>query len=163
MPTNPNFAVDYIHLGKEGPMGNDKKLTFIAASALSLLCYEKEDEISRILRTHDHFRVTRALDLLSDVWVIPNVADSILLPTLSKPHPPPLLAWSVVLQTVFVGFRGTWSVSDIMSDIDIRQSSEPNLASRFHAGFYSRASQYTTLIEQLAKCYRVVVCGHSLG
>ncbi|KAK1758805.1 hypothetical protein QBC47DRAFT_409639 [Echria macrotheca] len=163
MPTNPNFAPDYIHLGKEGTMSDNKKLTFIAASALSLLCYEKEDQISRILRTDDRFRVARDLDLLSNVWVIPNFADSTLLQKQSSLHSSPLLAWSLALQTVFVGFRGTWSAYDVLSDIDIRQSPDPTLGSRFHAGFYARASQYTTLIEQLAKRYRVVVCGHSLG
>ncbi|KAK3365563.1 hypothetical protein B0T24DRAFT_682655 [Lasiosphaeria ovina] len=163
MPTNPNFAADYICLGQEGPTSNDKKLTFIAASALSLLCYEGKDEIPRILRTDDRFRVAWALKLLSDVWVIPNAVDSMMLQTASQRYPSPLLAWSDVLQTVFVGFQGTGNAADILSDINIGQSPEPNLGSRFHAGFYARAYQYTTLIEQLAKRYRVVVCGHSLG
>lgn len=121
---------------EERQASSGKKLTFIAASALSLLCYEKNEEILDVLRTDDRFRAARDLNLLSNVWVIPNAVDSRMLQTASE-RQPLLLAWSEVLQTVFVGFRGTWSTADVLSDLNIGQSAEPNLGCRFHAGFYA--------------------------
>jgi hypothetical protein len=161
MPRYPKFPADYIHLS-EGPTNDDKKLSFVAASALSLLCYEGHDVVTEGFRTDDRFRHLQ--NLLSGVWPVANVASSMLaLQPAVYPCTPPLIAWSERLQTLFLGFPGTWSTKDVLSDVNIGQEAEPNLGSRFHAGFYARALQYTTLIEQLAKQYKLVVCGHSLG
>lgn len=104
--------------------------------------------------------------IISKVWSLVDVAS----PFQAKPaeaaktnNTAPLLAWSTRLQTFFLGFRGTQVAFDVLTDANIDQSTSPDLGTRFHAGFFARAVPYTTLIEELAQDYKIVVCGHSLG
>lgn len=166
MPGNPDFPSDHIDfqthdddLTQEEKLA--KTLTFIGASAVSLLCYESEDDVASVLRNDDRFRLVRAQDIVSGIWPVVNVAAT--MQPGGENRAVALLAWSNRLQTLFLGFRGTQSMADVLSNLNVLQAATPNLGSRFHAGFLARASQYTSLIEQLVKEYRLVVCGHSLG
>jgi len=168
MSTNPNFPENHIDFH---PYDNDltpeqkhtKALTIIGASAISLLCYQEEDNVEKTLREDDLFKFVREQDIISGAWSLTDVGSIRQIEPKKIGHAAPLLAWSTRLQVLFLGFRGTQAMADILTNIDIRQTAEPDLASRFHAGFSARAAAYTTLIEQLSKKQKVVVCGHSLG
>jgi len=138
-----------------------KKLTFLAASAVSLLAYEPYETIDNTLRTDPRFEHVRTLDLLSGVWPVANITPVLKSSRQSYPHP--IIAWSTLLQTVFVGFRGTDSMTDVLTDVNISRKTNPGLATRFHAGFHGRGELYVALIKELAAKFNVVVCGHSLG
>jgi hypothetical protein len=75
----------------------------------------------------------------------------------------PLLGWSTRLQTLFIGFRGTQVLADMLTNVNALQTVDEKLGSSFHAGYQERAVAYTGLIEFLARRYKLVVCGHSLG
>lgn len=168
MSGNPNFPANHLDFrNHEDSLSPEEKhakaLTIIGASAVSLLCYEVEGSASDVLRENDRFKLVREQDIVPGIWSLTDVA------SIHKKEPntigcaAPLLAWSARLQIIFLGFRGTQAVKDILTNIDVRQTAEPDLGSRFHAGFYARAAAYTGLIEQLSKKHKVVICGHSLG
>jgi hypothetical protein len=142
-----------------------KQLTFIGASAVSLLCYEEEDKIALLLRNDPKYELVHKNGIISDIWSLASVAGELNLGEKStiQQDAAPLIAWSVRLQALFLGFPGSQSAKDILSNIDVRQSATTDLASRFHSGFLLRAYPYSALIKHLARDYNVVVCGHSLG
>ena len=155
-----SFPTDYINFDHGAQQTTEetltKNLTFIGASAVSLLSYEAGNA-AEILRNDDKFELVRKYDIVSTIWSRPVIPD------IHAKQVPPLLAWSTRLQTLFVGFRGTMDRGDLQADLNIRAKSDPILASRFHAGFHQRAVEYYPLVRDLAKHYKVVVCGHSLG
>ncbi|KAF3283202.1 hypothetical protein TWF970_001180 [Orbilia oligospora] len=166
MSSSSDFPIDYIDFGGDLDSSSDaafKRLTFIGASAVSLLCYETPSELSNILQKNPKYQFVKKNDIISDVWSLsstisgPGDLDKV------DPDSAPLIAWSVRLQVLYLGFRGSYSTTDAWTDIDVRQSSTPALASKFHSGFLLRAKYYSELIRQLAKRYKVVICGHSLG
>lgn len=71
---------------------------------------------------------------------------------------------------IFIAFRGTSSLSDVLADIDVRMVSVPKLGNdvKVHQGFYR---QFDVLKKQIWKhidgrgdqVTEVVFCGHSLG
>jgi hypothetical protein len=142
-----------------------KHLTFIGAAAVSLLCYENEEEMTNLLQTESKYELVQKSGIVSEIWPLAAVLGEHTLGQKSTAidDAVPLLAWSVRLQTLFVGFRGTHAARDVLSNIDVRQSATTDLAARFHSGFLRRAAPFSVLIAQLARRYKVVVCGHSLG
>ncbi|KAK6497143.1 hypothetical protein TWF506_004618 [Arthrobotrys conoides] len=163
MSSSNDFPIDYIDFGGDLDSSSDvvyKRLTFIGASAVSLLCYEKPSELSNILQKNPKYQFVRRNDIISDIWSLSSTISR--LDDLDEDSAP-ILAWSARLQVLFLGFRGSYSVKDAWTDIDVRQSSTASLASKFHSGFLLRAKFYSELIRQLAERYKVVVCGHSLG
>lgn len=168
MSTNPSFPENHIDFH---PYDNDltpeqkhtKALTILGASAISLLCYQEEDNVAKTLREDDRFKLVREQDIISGAWSLTDVGSVGQTESKKTGHAAPLLAWSTRLQVLFLGFRGTQVMADILTNIDVRQTAEPDLASRFHAGFSTRAAAYTTIINQLSEKHKVVVCGHSLG
>jgi len=161
MSLNPAFSSEYLDFRDyEEELTPDEKyakiLTTIGASAVSLLCYEPGEKFSTVLEHDRRFQIVKNADIISAVWSLEDHS-------VNKSQNAPILAWSVRLQTVFIGFRGTQVASDLISDIDARKSVSPELASRFHSGFSSRAIPFSALIKELADKYKVVVCGHSLG
>lgn len=169
MPPRLDFPSQYIEFKSDEDLTYNellsKRLTFIGAAAVSLLCYENEGERANLLQNHQKYSLVKRLGIVSDVWPLAAVEGELGLGQQSpiEDEAAPLVAWSVRLQALFVGFRGTQSARDVLSGIDVRQSATPDLASRFHSGFLLRANPYATLIRQLARKYNVVVCGHSLG
>ena len=163
------FPSQYINFKDDEDLSNDercsKQLTFIGASAVSLLCYEKEGEIANLLQNDSKYQLVKRNGIVSDIWSLAAVTSELNLDEKStvKDDEAPLIAWSVRLQALFVGFRGSQSARDILSNIDVRQTATTDLASRFHSGFLLRASPYSAMIRQLARKYNVIVCGHSLG
>jgi hypothetical protein len=170
MSSKLDFPSQYIDFkDTDEDLSNDeqlaKQLTSIGAAAVSLLCYEKEGEMANLLQNDPKYQLVKRNGIVSDIWPLAAVTGE---PSLGQKSivmddAAPLIAWSVRLQTLFVGFRGTHSARDILSNIDVRQSATTDLASRFHSGFLLRAGPYSALIRQLARRYNVVVCGHSLG
>jgi len=164
-----DFPTEYIDFKDDDDLSDDEKtykqLTFLGASAVSLLCYEDEDKISDTLRTEPRYRLIRENGIISDIWTLADVSrvldSGASLGFVVDTRP--VLAWSTQLQALFVGFRGTETAGDILSDIDARQTALPALASRVHRGFFQRAKYYATLIRQLTRKYKVIVCGHSMG
>jgi len=107
MPGNPDFPSDHIDfqthdddLTQEEKLA--KTLTFIGASAVSLLCYESEDDVASVLRNDDRFRLVRAQDIVSGIWPVVNVAAT--MQPGGENRAVALLAWSNRLQTLFLGF-----------------------------------------------------------
>ncbi|KAK6514539.1 hypothetical protein TWF281_004737 [Arthrobotrys megalospora] len=165
MPSNPDFATDYISFEDDDEFSSEdvrvrKQLTFIGASAVSLLCYDKESEVANILQTDPKYKLIKENDIISDIWSLSSITGE---PNPSEDYAAPLIAWSVRLQVLYIGFRGSHCAKDILTNIDVRQPSAEDLASRFHAGFLHRARFYSELIRRLAHKYNIVVCGHSLG
>ncbi|KAF3923107.1 Lipase [Dactylellina cionopaga] len=161
--TGSNFPTQYINFqggltSISGDDGTRKTLTFIGASAVSLLCYEKEADVAKKFQGDSYHRV-RHDGLVSAVWPLATTSKS----KTASEDTAPLIAWSERLQVLYLGFRGTQDINDIITDIDIRRSSVPSLAALFHAGFLIRARPYSELIKELARKYSVVICGHSLG
>jgi hypothetical protein len=161
MSVNSAFPSEYIDFKdyEEGLTVDEKTakvLTNIGASAVSLLCYEAGDKLSTVLQHDRRFQQVKNDDIISAVWSLEDHA-------VKTSQIAPILAWSVRLQTVFIGFRGTHVARDLVSDIDVRKTASPELASRFHSGFFSRAMPFSVLVKELADKYKVVVCGHSLG
>ncbi|KAL2069468.1 hypothetical protein VTL71DRAFT_14147 [Oculimacula yallundae] len=138
-------------------------LTFMGASAISLLCYEETSDLSHVFRQDNRFKLVRDQGIISDVWSLADVTS----PFQRKPggtgNTAPLLGWSTRLGMLFVGFRGTHVAIDILTNLNIHQKAASDLGTQFHAGFCARAMPYTNLIEQLAQQHKLVVCGHSLG
>ena len=167
MSDNPNFPEDYIDFhDHDSDLTQEEKhtktLTIIGASAVSLLCYEKEGSATDVLR-EDRFEFVRKQEIVSAVWSLSHVESILEQKAKETGYEAPLLAWSARLQILFLGFRGTQAMADILSNINVGQAAAPDIGSRFHAGYLARATAYTPLIEQLARKYKLVVCGHSLG
>ncbi|KAF3223687.1 hypothetical protein TWF679_000124 [Orbilia oligospora] len=166
MSSSSDFPTDYIDFGGDPDSSSDaayKRLTFIGAAAVSLLCYEKPSELSNTLQKNPKYQFVKKNDIVSDVWSLSSTISGPGDLNEIDPDSAPLIAWSVRLQVLYLGFRGSYSAEDAWTDIDVRQSSTPVLASKFHSGFLLRAKYYSELIRQLAERYKVVVCGHSLG
>jgi hypothetical protein len=168
MSGNPNFPANHIDFhDHENDLTQEEKytktLTIIGASAVSLLCYEKEGNAADVLREDNRFKLVREQDIVSAVWSLTDAASVLEQKPNETGYAAPLLAWSTRLQILFLGFPGTQAMGDVLSNINVRQTAAPDLGSRFHAGFLARAVAHTALIEQLARRHKVVVCGHSLG
>ncbi|KAK6360887.1 hypothetical protein TWF730_007002 [Orbilia blumenaviensis] len=162
--TQTDFPSQYIEFEDEGESPTDelrKKLTFIGASAVSLLSYEKEEQLANILQSYPKYQLVKKKDIVSDVWSLTSITTG--LNDLANEDAGPIIAWSVRLQVLYLGFRGSHCAKDIWTNMDLRQASAEELASRFHSGFLLRAKFYAALIRDLARKYQVVVCGHSLG
>jgi len=159
MDTSSDLASQYLDFKNyEENLTEDEKhfkaLTIIGASAVSLLCYEG-DKLSEALQD-DKFEKLRDADIISGVWPLGHQATT-------SARTTPLIAWSVRLQTVFIGFRGTQVAEDLITNIDARKTASPDLATNFHSGFFQQAFPFSLLVKELADKFRVVVCGHSLG
>ncbi len=156
-----SFLTNYVLFDHDGlqSLGDmpNKALTFMGASAVSLLCYSSAHDAAELLRIDPKFDLIRRHDIVSAVWAPAET------PRIAADRAPPFLAWSKRLQTVFVGFRGTTTWEDVGVDLDIRQATDPSLASRFHSGFDNRAIEYFPAVQELSKHYKVVVCEHRLG
>ncbi|KAE8334251.1 Alpha/Beta hydrolase protein [Aspergillus arachidicola] len=142
-----------------------KQLMFIGAAAVSLLCYEDESKKTYLLQNDPKYELVKQMDIISNIWSLATITGEPGIPQVltSEDNAAPLIAWSVRLQTLFLGFRGTYSANDVLSGLDIRKTAIPSQASRFHSGSLLRATPYSALIRLLAQKYNVVVCGHSLG
>jgi hypothetical protein len=155
MSLNPALSSEYIDFRdyEEGLTVDEKHakvLTSIGAAAVSLLCYEAGDNLPTVLEHDRRFQLVKNAYIISAVWSLEDHA-------VNTSQTAPILAWSVRLQTVFIGFRGTQVARDLVSDVDPRKTASPELASRFHAGFFSRAILFSILIKELAEKYKVVV------
>ncbi|KAL2676444.1 hypothetical protein Neosp_010202 [[Neocosmospora] mangrovei] len=167
MSVNPNFPLDYIDLNDyehdaTAETKATKALTFLGASALSVLSYEDRSEIADMLQNSNKFELIRRHDVVSYIWPLTNGVKSFGEET-SDSQQAPLLAWSNRLQVVLLAFPGTQVAKDVLSDVDVRQIADTESASRFHQGFYQRANEYVPLVTHLVTRFRVVLCGHSLG
>ncbi|KAJ5710903.1 hypothetical protein N7488_005059 [Penicillium malachiteum] len=169
MAGDPNFCTAHIDFDDHGrrlsPSENLKKrLTILAASAVSLLCYEHSNDVASALRENSELELARRHDLVSAIWSLNEPPD---IPRVASERrnrqSTPLLAWSARLQTVFIGFRGTNATQDVLTDLDIRQVPGINLGTRFHRGFLNSALSFRPLLSELSRKFRVVICGHSLG
>lgn len=168
MSVNPNFPLDYIDLNDyehdaTAETKATKALTFLGASALSVLSYEDRSKIADMLQNSNKFELIRRHDVVSYIWPLANGVKSLAEETNSDSQQAPLLAWSNRLQLVFLAFPGTQVAKDVLSDVDVRQVADTERASRFHQGFYQRANEYVPLVTHLVTRFRVVLCGHSLG
>jgi hypothetical protein len=76
------------------------------------------------------------------------------------------LALKPSTRELYVAFRGTADLSDVLVDLNILGSSTETLG-RFHDGFYQRAAQLSVgpfaAFLDANPGYRLVFCGHSLG
>ncbi|KAJ6017101.1 hypothetical protein N7451_000480 [Penicillium sp. IBT 35674x] len=165
----PNFCTAHIDFDDHGRGLSEsesvrKKLTFSAASAVSLLCYEDSDNVVAALEQNSAYKVARSHDLVSAIWCINEPPDTPRVASQHRNHrSTPLLAWSVRLQTAFIGFRGTNAIQDVLTDLDVRPAAGITGGTRFHKGFYDSAIPYGPLVAELAQRFRVVICGHSMG
>ncbi|KAK6498452.1 hypothetical protein TWF481_011044 [Arthrobotrys musiformis] len=126
MSSSSDFPIEYIDFhGLNDDASSDgayKKLALVGASAVSLLCYEKPGEVAETLRTDQRFDFVKRNEIVSGIWALS--------PAMMDPDNPtkgdsgPLIAWSVRLQLLYLGFRGTYSVEDALTNIDARQATK---------------------------------------
>lgn len=161
------FRADFINFdNQDRGLSSEEKfrktLTIAGAAALCSLCYEENPRGA--LQSDEKFDWVRTQGILThnQLWLLGSGQ-----PIRSQKHRPrnvaPLLAWSNRIGAFLIGFRGTHDMCDVLTNIDVREATDSELGSSFHAGFMSRAALYTPLIEYLATRNKVVVCGHSLG
>jgi len=122
MPQVPKFPTDHLDLrcdndGLKDDERSMKSLVFIGAAAVSLLCNESNDKVSTVFLNDDRFTLARRHDIISAIWPVAN-STAPAQPDRGK-YPAPLLAWSTRLQVLFLGFRGTDSFADVLSNINI--------------------------------------------
>ncbi|KAJ5709842.1 hypothetical protein N7493_009434 [Penicillium malachiteum] len=169
MAGDPNFCTAHIDFDDHGrglsPSENVKKrMTIIAASAVSILCYEDSNNVASAFREHSDLELARKHDLVSAIWSLNEPPDIPRVASERRSHgSTPIMAWSKRSQIVFIGFRGTNATQDVLTDLDIRQAPGVNLGTRFHRGFLNSALPYGPLVSELSRKFRVVICGHSLG
>ncbi|EMD93596.1 hypothetical protein COCC4DRAFT_132601 [Bipolaris maydis ATCC 48331] len=158
MDALPKLSSQYLDFKnhEEGLTEDDlqfKALTLYGASIVSSLCYE--DEFSQAWQGQK-FQRAREANIISEILPVGRQ-------TPGPAQTTPLLAWSVRLQTVFIGFRGTQTAQDVMTSMNVAKVTSPDLATSFHSGFFQQAYPFSVLVKELADKFRVVVCGHSLG
>ncbi|KAK4186740.1 hypothetical protein QBC35DRAFT_436549 [Podospora australis] len=170
MTTPASFNVNHIQFQRDRwqLLSQEEKsahwLTLLGAAAVSALSYKSAEKATKALHNDANFQLVKTQDIVSSIWPLAKIKDL----DFTQDNPdagifPPLLVWSNRLQAVFLGIRGTARVAQVWSGVDIADVVRSPFSERYHAGFYARAFQYSGLIEQLARRYRVIVCGHSLG
>ena len=156
-------------------------LTCLAAATVSDLAYCRTAEALPAAFNDRRHQRARELDAVTAVWMLPNIrinngTDKPAIDQKTDMHamdqgthkpaiemPALVLGWSDRLKVLFIGFCGTRNRDDAWADISATQTVDPDLASRFHTGFYARALLYKAPVDALAREHDVVLCGHSLG
>lgn len=145
------FPLDLICFAKD-PTFTDREAQSIAiASFLSLLAYSK-DPTTELHRSQAQSNSASA-SAITKVWPLLGSNGNV------------LVAWSAILDTCFVAFRGTATVND-WHQTNLRTQSSFDESNNWviHKGFQTRAASLPIdVISLLIGSHRTVLCGHSLG